>query len=925
MLHTQTTRLCKTTLASAMAVAIGAGISSTANADTYVWTSSTSGDVTFTMLDSGGGALENSSKPNGKAANNYQTPTTGTFTYHTHSQDGSATIAGFDFYSGSLPAVAAGIAINKIPSGLDDGSGNLILANMLFDWDGKNGIPVSLVWDAQGILSEMDGTGSSFVLVDDGIGSNNADSAKVSITTSNAFTGVGAIPASDGTYTGVSFGYLNLGVKPLATLSFNTTNLGTCVYGVDANYADNIGGGCMGINPSADAAAPIVTDNSINNNDYDMTTPTYSDLANDGIGGYPMQDGPFSGFNANFEFDNMVLTSFIDTTKPSISLSTTVINVPQSSSYTPATATCTDAAPLNTNLNSSVVIGGDTVLNTTVGTYFVTYDCKDGTGNQATTATVTVNVTPAGTPSLTILGDAPPNNHECGTVYTDPGATATDAVDDDVILTADIVATPNNGVDFTKGVIDPGTKGEQTIDYDVTDSDSLVAPTVTRTVTVIDTTAPDVTVTTNPHDVLSSTPQNPQTYTDPADAEANDVCDGGPISILTASSGSVTMVVPDTGPAIVANSLSYSWTDNAGITNSVTRIVNVTRAQPVITLVGSGNQVFALNETYVESGMDIADAQDGDVTDIITSGSGSSQCLGGGGGGGGGSSTCTIDASAVDTSTRGTYEVTYNVTDTHGNIATQVTRSVKVGAYAVGSNFTMLDKAGNTFGGTNDVVFEWDEISLYTSESDTGSNISITSAGPEPFNSAVWIAHDARIFGPGTYSFDSGCTTVEVQTTGCPAGSATNTGPAISMTVPAGHYGGHILFDWNNNPNIDVVNVWDASGTGVWYDPDGDLSAANNLFVGRAGLAPDLDTTWKLVSIDLDNDGFNGTKMVDGPFDGFYANFNAGPASVGVEAPPIKMTAPDSKLEDAAVGSLGLGGLLCLPSLVSFIRKRKKR
>ena len=112
--------------------------------------------------------------------------------------------------------------------------------------------------------------------------------------------------------------------------------------------------------------------------------------------------------------------------------------------------------------------------------------------------------------------------------------------------------------------------------------------------------------------------------------------------------------------------------------------------------------------------------------------------------------------------------------------------------------------------------------------------MTIESDTPWPFFSFVWTAHDVRVFGPGTYSFDSGCTVAEIQSTGCPAGSAANSGPPISMTVGPGQIGVHILFDWNTSTNIDVVNVWNQDD--VW-DTYGDAPPKNELYTGLAGPA----------------------------------------------------------------------------------------
>ena len=110
------------------------------------------------------------------------------------------------------------------------------------------------------------------------------------------------------------------------------------------------------------------------------------------------------------------------------------------------------------------------------------------------------------------------------------------------------------------------------------------------------------------------------------------------------------------------------------------------------------------------------------------------------------------------------------------------------------------------------------------------------------FFGGLWTAHSGTTFGPGTYSFDT------VQ-----AGSYTN------VVVGAGQVGGHILFNWGANSDIDVINVWDVAG-----DSYTSVDVAGN----PNGL-----------------DGINGMKMIDGAFIDSSANFNfVAPAAVPVPA-----------------------------------------
>ncbi len=99
---------------------------------------------------------------------------------------------------------------------------------------------------------------------------------------------------------------------------------------------------------------------------------------------------------------------------------------------------------------------------------------------------------------------------------------------------------------------------------------------------------------------------------------------------------------------------------------------------PVITLLGDSPFCLSVGATYTDPGATAEDGVDGDV-----------------------SSSIVVDASAVDSSTPGTYEVTYNVSDAEGNAAVQVTRGVVVSA--------VFDVAGNlvTNGSFSDGATGW--------------------------------------------------------------------------------------------------------------------------------------------------------------------------------------------------------------------------
>tara|TARA_B100000315_G_scaffold248576_1_gene278610 strand:+ start:59 stop:541 length:483 start_codon:yes stop_codon:yes gene_type:complete len=90
-----------------------------------------------------------------------------------------------------------------------------------------------------------------------------------------------------------------------------------------------------------------------------------------------------------------------------------------------------------------------------------------GNSSQATFDVTVVDATP---PVLTLIG-ADPLVHPAGTPFTDPGATATDAVDGSVPVTQ------------TANTVDPAIPGSYVVTYEATDAAGNTA-TVSRTVTV---------------------------------------------------------------------------------------------------------------------------------------------------------------------------------------------------------------------------------------------------------------------------------------------------------------------------------------------------------------------------------------------------------------------------------------------------------
>jgi hypothetical protein len=182
-----------------------------------------------------------------------------------------------------------------------------------------------------------------------------------------------------------------------------------------------------------------------------------------------------------------------------------------------------------------------------------------------------------------------------------------------------------------------------------------------------------------------------------------------------------------------------------------------------------------------------------------------------------------------------------------------------------GNNFTLVvpgTTSASLVGGTNDVIFSWDG-SLNASVDTAVSNASISS--DTPFYGSMWIAHDLMMYGEGTYTIYSDCT---------PGDPGCGLGGSYTFTVGEGQIGGHMLFDWSGNNNIDVVNVWEPSVFGPSpFETGGDngSNAVRGVIDGSPNTGLEV---WDLMSTDANGDGTNGLPMIDGPFPGFYANFN---------------------------------------------------
>lgn len=321
----------------------------------------------------------------------------------------------------------------------------------------------------------------------------------------------------------------------------------------------------------------------------------------------------------------------IDTGTPVITLlGPSPLNIEQGTVFTDPGAVAMDGP--TENISSSIVVSG--MVNTAVvGSYTLTYNVTDGSGNSAAPVSRVVNVVDNSGPVITLNG-ANPLNHSINTPFVDPGATASDPFEGN--LTSRIVVS---------GVVNPNVPGIYNIKYDVSDSSGNAAVSLNRRVVVGDFSPPVITR-------LGAASVNllvGAIYND-AGATANDSVDGD----LTSS---IAVTNPVNTAAAGVYTVRYNVSDLAGnAAAEVTRRVQVTAdtSPPVITLIGGSRVDVTQGTLFNDPGASAVDNIDGNISSrIAVSGS-------------------------VNINRAGSYSLTYRVSDNAGNAAAAVTRTVNV-------------------------------------------------------------------------------------------------------------------------------------------------------------------------------------------------------------------------------------------------------
>ncbi|WOV92763.1 MAG: DUF5011 domain-containing protein [Candidatus Nitrosoabyssus spongiisocia] len=345
------------------------------------------------------------------------------------------------------------------------------------------------------------------------------------------------------------------------------------------------------------AAVSFYADLTINDSSVDITT----------LGNYTVIYTAINSTNSSHVVQVNRTVVVQDTTAPIITLiGNSTQYVEFASNYTDLNATTDDG--------TSVIIGGDPVNITQIGNYTVTYDATDTAGNIATQVNRIVIVQDTNAPIITLTGSNP-QYVERGSPYTELGATTNDS----------------SGITIGGDTVNINIPGNYTVTYTVTNSSHVQE---NRIVVVQDTNAPIITLIGNSTQYIEFA----SNYTD-----LNATTDDGTSVIIGGDPVNITQIGNYT--------VTYDATDTAGnIATQVNRIVIVQdTTAPIITLIGNSTQYIEFASNYTD-----LNATTDDGTSVI------------------------IGGDPVNITQIGNYTVTYDATDTAGNIATQVNRIVIV-------------------------------------------------------------------------------------------------------------------------------------------------------------------------------------------------------------------------------------------------------
>jgi len=305
-------------------------------------------------------------------------------------------------------------------------------------------------------------------------------------------------------------------------------------------------------------------------------------------------------------------------------------------SYTDMGATAYDE--VDGDLTSQIQVDNK-VDTSNVAIYEVTYTVKDKANNVGEAIRyVKVLAKPDIVPPVITLLGANPLTMAVNEGFPEPGYTAYDSIDGDI----------TKRVDVNDDMLDKSKLGSYPVKNNVKDAAGNAAEEKIRTVNVVDTIGPVITIK-GPKTVNLSVGFSYTEY----GATAFDNYDGDLTWKIDTAGDTVNTSVPKT------YYVHYTVSDASGNSSDSVRNVIVgdvpDLTPPVITLKGSNPMSLVVGGTYTEPGATAMDNKDGDISSKI------------------------VITGTVNTSVAGTYQVKYNVTDIAGNKAVEKIRTVYVG------------------------------------------------------------------------------------------------------------------------------------------------------------------------------------------------------------------------------------------------------
>ena len=467
----------------------------------------------------------------------------------------------------------------------------------------------------------------------------------------SVFVGSGAYPHLGATAFDNMDGDVSVDITYISTVNTDVVGTYMITYSV-ADSAGNVASAVRTVNVVAklDVNPPVITVLGANPLTVEVLSGPYIDP---GAQAADMEDGDLSGkivtdsqvdmttvgvylvvykvrdFTGNTDVKTRTV-HVIDTTPPVITI---LGNNPDqvfvgSGPYPHAGATAFDK--YDGDLSGSIQVTSN-VNTDVIGVYLITYTVPDSSGNVGTAVrTVNVVAKPASNPPvITITGANPLTTEVLSGPYIDPGAQAADVEDGDLSGQIQTVSTVNMTV-----------TGTYTVIYTVSDSDGKMDAKV-RTVHVVDTTSPVITILgNNPDSVFVGS--GPYLH---AGATAFDAYNGDLSAFISVNSTVNTDVID-------VYTITYIVPDSSGNVGTAVRTVNVVSKPdvnpPVITILGANPLTTEVLESYDDPGATATDIEDGDLTSRIEA------------------------DIQVDTTKTGTYLVIYTVKDNAGNMDTKV-------------------------------------------------------------------------------------------------------------------------------------------------------------------------------------------------------------------------------------------------------------